>query len=1293
MLCLPGCGALSTFRLDKYREALAQHVADVEGLGAFFVHFVDLERSLDDRERLLLERLLDYGEGGPVEPGDTYSLVVIPRPGTISPWSSKATDILHNCGLDAVRRVERGIVWHIDRGGAPLRPSQLGDAVALLHDRMTESVIGALDDAAALFQRREPERLASIPLLARGRDALENADRELGLALAPDELDYLVAQYNALGRDPTDVELMMFAQANSEHCRHKIFRADWTIDDEPQDRSLFAMIRTSYEAAPDGVLSAYADNAAVIAGAPSSRRLLVDPVTQRYTSTVEAAPIQLKVETHNHPTAISPFPGAATGAGGEIRDEVATGVGGRSKAGLCGFSVSDLRIPGFEQPWERDHGRPTRLASALQIMIDGPVGAAAFNNEFGRPTICGYFRTYEQAVGADAALRGYHKPIMIAGGMGNVRPEHVDKRGFASGARIVVLGGPAMRIGLGGGAASSVTSGSSEAELDFASVQRGNPEMQRRTQEVIDRCCALGPETPILSIHDVGAGGLSNAVPEILDDAGVGGDLELRSVPNDEPGMSPLAIWCNEAQERYVVALRPEAEAQFADLCARERCPWAVLGEATADQRLHVGDRDLGDTPVDVPMDLLLGKPPQMHRRARRAAPPSDAVDTATIGFAEAAWRVLRLPAVASKEFLITIADRTVGGLVARDPMVGPLQVPVADCGVTATDFFGYAGEAMAMGERSPVAVLDARAAGRMAVGEAITNAAAAPIEAIGQIRLSANWMASTGAGGDDAALFDTVRAVGEELCPQLGVAIPVGKDSLSMQAVWDDSAGEHCMRAPLSLIVTAFAPSFDIRLALTPALVPEPETTELVLIDLGAGRNRLGGSALMQVHARTAETPPDVDEPAHLRALFAAIQACNTAGLLRAYHDRSDGGLFACVSEMAFAGGCGVHIDLDAVGDDAVAAAFTEELGAVIQIERARWAEVEAILSAHGISGLARRIGTPSGDDQIRWVAGNEPVFAQARARVHSAWHETSYQLQALRDNPECAESHHEIVADGSDPGLPWAPSFEPSEDVAAASIATGARPRLAVLREQGVNGQIEMAAAFERTGFETVDVPMSDLLAGRASLGDFQGMVACGGFSYGDVLGGGGGWARSILYNARARDAFQAFFAREDTFALGVCNGCQMMAQLAELIPGTDHWPQFVRNTSEQFEGRLVAAEVTRSPSILFDGMEGSRIPIVAAHGEGRASWGGGGPPAPGRVALRYVDPWGQATETYPWNPNGSPCGVAGVTNDDGRFTIMMPHPERCFRSVQLSWRPLGCGEDAPWLRLFRNARCWLG
>ena len=965
----------------------------------------------------------------------------------------------------------------------------------------------------------------------------------------------------------------------------------------------------------------------------------------------------------------------------------------RSKAGLCGFSVSDLRIPCFEQPWEVARGGPERLASALEIMLEGPIGAAAFNNEFGRPNLCGYFRTYEQSVPevGGERLRGYHKPIMIAGGMGNVRPMHVHKRGLPERARIVVLGGPAMRIGLGGGAASSVASGASDAELDFASVQRGNPEMQRRAQQVIDHCCNLGESSPILSIHDVGAGGLSNAIPEILDDADRGGELELRAIPNDEPGMSPLAIWCNESQERYVLALRPEDEAAFAALCERERCPWAVLGEATAEQRLRVSDRLHGDDPVDVPMELLLGKPPKMHRDAKRRRATGRPLECSGVDFAAAAWRVLRLPAVAGKEFLITIADRTVGGLVCRDPMVGPRQVPVADCAVTAAGFDSHHGEAMAMGERTPLAVLDAPASGRMAVAEALTNIAAAPVERLADVRLSANWMAATGADGDDAALYDTVRAVGAELCPRLGLAIPVGKDSLSMQTVWEDEAGTQRMQAPLSLIVSAFAPTGDARRSLTPELRADPQS-ELLLIDLGGGHNRLGGSALAQVFGATGETAPDVDHPEQLAGFFDAVQALNRAGLVLAYHDRSDGGAFVTLCEMALAGGVGLSIDLGPLGADALAAAFAEEAGAVLQIPPHCGAAVDQLLEAHGLAASYHVLGSPSSDDVIRFRHGEQVLFAEERARVHAAWHETSYRMQALRDNPTCAEEQYEVIVTGNDPGLRPRLGFDPGEDVAAPFIG-GRRPRVAVLREQGVNGHNEMAAAFDRAGFASVDVHMSDLLAGRTSLADYAGIAACGGFSYGDVLGAGGGWARSILFNERTRDELAAFFERGDSFALGVCNGCQMLAQLRELIPGTQSWPQFVRNRSEQFEARLSLVEVLPSASLFLNGMAGSRLPVPVAHGEGCASWGGGGPVAMSTVAMRYVDPWGQATETYPWNPNGSPCGVTGVTNDDGRVTIMMPHPERAFRTLQYSWHPPEWGEDGPWLRMFRNARRWLG
>jgi phosphoribosylformylglycinamidine synthase len=1295
MLCLPGCAALSEFRLRKYEAALRAHRPGLERIETFFLHFVDCaDAEPDARQRATLEELLAHA-GSETEPDpESLSLLVVPRPGTVSPWSSKATDILHNCGLGDVRRVERGVAWRLCEDGRVLDAGEVRALAPILHDRMTEAVLDRPEQAAALFVQHPPERLARVPLQAEGRAALERANTALGLALADDEIDYLGDRYGELQRDPTDVELMMFAQANSEHCRHKIFRASWTIDGEAMERGLFEMIRISHETTPDGVLSAYHDNAAVLDG-PTGRRFLVDGESRRYRHVDERIPFQIKVETHNHPTAISPFPGAATGAGGEIRDEAATGIGARPKAGLCGFSVSNLRIPGCEHPWETDHGHPQRLATPLQIMLEGPIGAAAFNNEFGRPNICGYFRAWEQNVREPGGerLRGYHKPIMIAGGLGNIRPGQVDKRPLPEKAQVIVLGGPAMRIGLGGGAASSLASGASEAELDFASVQRGNPEMQRRAQEVIDRCCALGEASPILSIHDVGAGGLSNAIPELLDDAGLGGRLELREIPNDEPGMSPLAIWCNESQERYVLAVLPESLAVFADLCRRERCPYAMLGEATGARHLRVDDRELGEAPVDVPMELLFGKPPRMHRDVARRPGARERFATDHIDVADAIDRVLRQPTVASKEFLITIGDRTVGGLVARDPMVGPRQVPVADCGVTLSDFVGHTGEAMAMGERAPLAIIDAPASGRMAVGEAVTNVAAAPIARLQDVRLSANWMAATGPDGDDADLYDTVRAVGAELCPALGLAIPVGKDSLSMQTVWRENGEQRRMQAPLSLIVSAFAPVTDARRVLTPQLATDAGDTELLLIDLGAGADRIGASVLAQVHDGIGESVPDVDDPARLRGFFAAVQQLNAEDALLAYHDRSDGGLVVTLLEMAFAGGCGLDIELDALGEDVIAALFAEELGAVVQLRPGRVDAAMAAFAAHGLDGLVHHIGRPAGDDTIRLSRGGNEIFAGTRPALHAAWHETSHQLQRLRDNPECAEQQYEIIRDGDNPGLTPRLSFDPDEDVAAPMIAGGVRPLVAVLREQGVNGQVEMAAAFDRAGFDAIDVHMSDLVTGETTLDRFAGIVACGGFSYGDVLGAGGGWARSIRFNERARDQFAAFFARNDGFGLGICNGCQMMAQLRDMIPGAGHWPTFERNASEQFEGRLVQVEVMESPSLFLSGMAGSILPVVVAHGEGRPDWGGGGPPSLRTVALRYVDPWGQATETWPWNPNGAPCGVTGLSNDDGRFTIMMPHPERVFRSVQHSWHPPGWGEDGPWLRMFRNARRWLG
>ncbi|MER2602502.1 MAG: phosphoribosylformylglycinamidine synthase, partial [Candidatus Competibacter phosphatis] len=1148
---------------------------------------------------------------------------------------------------------------------------------------------------ALLFAQAEPAPLASVDLLGGGRDALAVANRKLGLALSEDEIDYLLDSFIRLERNPSDVELMMFAQANSEHCRHKIFNADWIVDGIAQDRSLFAMIRHTHERHPADVLSAYHDNAAVMTGFPAGR-FFPDPADSQYRYHPEDVHILMKVETHNHPTAISPFPGAATGSGGEIRDEGATGRGAKPKAGLCGFSVSHLHIPDFAQPWERDYGKPDRIVAALDIMLEGPIGAAAFNNEFGRPNLAGYFRAFEED-GPDGQRRGYHKPIMIAGGLGNIREAHVHKATLPPGAAIVALGGPALLIGLGGGAASSMAAGSSHAELDFASVQRGNPEIQRRAQEVIDRCVALGAANPILSIHDVGAGGLSNAVPEIVHDAGRGGRFELRDVPNDDPGMSPMQIWCNEAQERYVLAIAAEGLETFRTLCERERCPYAVIGTATEAPRLTVEDRQFDNRPVDLPMNVLFGKPPKLLREVTHAPAASGALDLAGIELDEAAARVLRFPAVADKSFLITIGDRTVTGLVCRDQMIGPWQVPVSDVAVTATSFDADTGEAMAMGERAPLALLDAPASGRMAVGEALTNIAAARIDKLGDVKLSANWMAAAGHPGEDARLFDTVRAVGMELCPALGIAIPVGKDSLSMKTVWDVAGESKSVVGPLSLIVSAFAPVQDLRHTLTPQLRTDRGDTDLILIDLGRGKNRLGGSALAQVYNQLGDCVPDVDKPEELAAFFAVIQELNATGRLLAYHDRSDGGLLAVLAEMMFAGGCGVTVLLDDLGEGLLPALFAEELGAVVQVRARDRGVVLGRLIAAGLGECSHVIGAPNGQDRLILRHAGETVFTASRAELRRLWSETSYRLQALRDHPDCAREAFDAACDPADPGLNARLSFDPVEDVAAPFIANGARPRMAILREQGVNGQIEMAAAFDRAGFAAVDVHMSDIMAGRVSLADFHGLVACGGFSYGDVLGAGEGWAKSILFNARAREQFAAFFARPDSFALGVCNGCQMLSNLHELIAGTELWPRFVHNRVEQFEARLSLVEVLPSPSLFLRGMEGSRLPVAVAHGEGRAEFrdtgGADAALAAGLAALRFVDHHGKPAESYPANPNGSPGGITGLTSRDGRFTILMPHPERLFRTVQHSWHPDDWGEDGPWLRLFRNARRWLG
>ncbi|ADE16074.1 phosphoribosylformylglycinamidine synthase [Nitrosococcus halophilus Nc 4] len=1299
MLQLRGQSALSSFRLKRLLTRLQGAVAEVVSVEADNFYFVDLSQSLAPEESRSLAHLLEADHLTSKETPEDNLLLVVPRPGTISPWSSKATDIAHLCGLKRIKRVERGVgYWIRKRNGGALSATERQGLAPCVYDRMTEKTLERLEEAEALFYHQEPAPLTTVDILGGGRVALDLANSQMGLALAEDEINYLVENFQALGRNPTDVELMMFAQANSEHCRHKIFNASWIIDGKAQDRSLFAMIRHTYESHPAGILSAYRDNAAVTAGPRVAHFMTGVGGDSGYGYWEEERHLLMKVETHNHPTAISPFPGAATGAGGEIRDEGATGRGGKPKAGLVGFSVSNLRIPGFEQPWEQDHGKPGRIASALEIMVEGPIGAAAFNNEFGRPNLCGYFRTYEARVPGPRGweLRGYHKPIMIAGGLGNIRPGQVKKTLLAPRTPLLVIGGPAMLIGLGGGAASSVASGESEEALDFASVQRGNPEMQRRCQEVIDRCLALGEGSPILSIHDVGAGGLSNALPELVHDSGCGGRFELRVIPSDEPGLSPMEIWSNEAQERYVLAVDPQGLSLFQALCERERCPWAVVGEATEEGQLIVGDGYFDNLPVDISMELLFGKPPKLLKEVQHRPFHKPDLDCKDITLPQAAERVLGLPAVASKNFLITIGDRSITGLVARDQMVGPWQVPVADCAVTLSGYRSYEGEAMAMGERPPLALIHPVASGRMAVGEAITNIASAPIQSLGEVKLSANWMAACGHPGEDAALFDTVKAVAMELCPRLGIAIPVGKDSLSMKTVWQEGDEEQVMTAPLSLIVSAFAPVLDVRRSLTPQLRTDVGETVLILIDLGKGKNRLGGTALAQVYQQLGHHPPDLDDPEALVRFFTAIQGLNGDGLLLAYHDRADGGLWVTLCEMAFAGHCGIQVDLDALGADPLAALFSEELGAVIQVRRQDQEQVLACFQGAGLGRYCHVLGGLDCQDQIRVSFQDQELLAESRTYYQRLWSETSYRLQSLRDNPECAQQEFEVLLDKADPGINPSLAFDPAEDIAAPYIATGVRPPVAILREQGVNGQVEMAAVFERAGFAAMDVHMSDILAGRVSLAEIKGLVACGGFSYGDVLGAGRGWASTVLMNPRARDEFTGFFSRQDSFALGVCNGCQMLSHLRELIPGTHLWPKFLRNQSEQFEARLVTVEVLNSPSLFWQGMAGSRLPIAVAHGEGQAYFGETGAAeeafTAGIAGLRFVDNYGQPTEHYPANPNGSPGGITGLTSEDGRFTIMMPHPERVFLSVQHSWHPLDWGEEGPWLRMFRNARRWV-
>lgn len=1296
-----GTAALSAFRLAKLIERLRALEPAVSGLESRFVHFIECARALSAAEHARLVKLLTYGPSPPparpagaAGAGGGHAILVVPRAGTISAWSSKASDIAHVCGLDWVRRIERGIEYRL-HGSHTLEAARLRQLAPLLFDRMTEMALLDSAEVARLFTHAEPRRLARVPLAA-GRAALERADRELSLALSAEEIDYLLESFARLERDPTDVELMMFAQANSEHCRHKIFNARWIVDGIAREESLFSMIRYTRERSPQGVLSAYRDNAAVIEGA-RGERYFPDPASGIYRASAEPIDILMKVETHNHPTAISPFPGAATGSGGEIRDEGATGRGAKPKAGLTGFSVSNLRIPGYERPWEVEFGAPARIASALDIMIEAPIGAASFNNEFGRPAVCGYFRTFEQRApgGPPEREHGYHKPIMIAGGLGNVRRAHVEKAPVPVGAKLVVLGGPAMLIGLGGGAASSLGSGSSSAELDFASVQRGNPEMQRRAQEVIDRCWALGEDNPIALIHDVGAGGLSNAVPEAVAHSARGARVDLRAIPSAESGLSPMEMWCNEAQERYVLAIEAASLATFAAIAERERCPFAVIGEFDASGELRVLDSAFNEVPVDLPLEVLLGKPPRLTREVLSATARRRRFDTARIDAREAAYRVLRLPAVADKSFLISIGDRTVGGLISRDQLVGPWQVPVSDVAVTLADYRGHAGEAMAMGERTPVAVLDAPASGRLAVAEAITNILAADIATLSQIRLSANWMAACGEPGEDAALYETVRAVGRELCPQLGIAIPVGKDSLSMRTAWSEGGVEKRVIAPVSLIVSAFAPVADVRRTLTPELRHDDRPSSLWLIDLARGRHRLGGSALAQVYGELGEEPADLDDAQLLVRFAAALAELRGAGLLRAYHDRSDGGLFVTLLEMAFAGHCGLDIALPAERGAALAQLFAEEPGVVVQILASDEPRFLEVLGRHGLAEAALYLGAPVSELRVEMRIG-EVELNERWADLRRAWSETSWRMRRLRDDPQCADEEYAAQTAEADPGLSVALSFDPEEDVAAPYLA-GTRPSVAILREQGVNSQTETAAVCERAGFTPHDVHMTDLLSGRTRLDGFQGLIACGGFSYGDVLGAGEGWAKSILFHEALREEFERFFARSDRFALGICNGCQMFAALSAIIPGTAHWPRFVRNRSEQHEARFSLVEVLPSPSVVLEGMAGSILPVAVSHGEGRAEFPSASAAeacvASGLVGFRYLNNDRSVASAYPANPSGTPFAIAALSNADGRVTITMPHPERSARYVQNSWRPHRSGEWSGWMRLFRNARRFVG
>ncbi|HIF47876.1 phosphoribosylformylglycinamidine synthase [Candidatus Thioglobus sp.] len=1269
-----GINALGAFKTKSLQVKLTQAQPGLSLLGAEYIHFTDLNADLDEDKSEQLTQLLSYEESLNIDDAIS-SVIIIPRLGTISPWSSKATDIMHLCDITQINRIERAVVYHFDE-----KIVNHSEVLSCVMDKMTESELADIDNAHAIFDHFEPRPFSSVDILSQGKSALEKTNIELGLALSDGEIDYLVESFIKLERNPTDIELMMFAQANSEHCRHKIFNADWTIDNTEQAKSLFSMIRNTYHKHPEGLLSVYSDNSAVMAGF-DGERFYADK-DGKYVSSNEHRAILMKVETHNHPTAIAPHPGAATGSGGEIRDEGATGQGSKPKVGLCGFSVSNLKINNATQPWEVEHGKPSQIVSALDIMIEGPIGAAAFNNEFGRPNTLGYFRSYEQQT-PDGDVRGYHKPIMLAGGLGHIQEQHIKKGEIPVGSKIIVLGGPAMLIGLGGGAASSIKSGEQSEDLDFASVQRANPEMERRAQEVIDRCANLADDNPIISIHDIGAGGLSNGLPELVNDSGRGGRFELRNIPNDDKQMSPLEVWCNESQERYVLAIAPSSLDLFSDICTRERAPFAVLGESTKEQELVLSDELFSDTPINMPMSVLLGNPPKTSINAITQEINLNALDTSAIKLDDAINRILQLPTVASKNFLITIGDRSVTGMVARDQFVGPWQVPVADCAISISDYVGFKGEIMSLGERTPLALCDANSAARMTIGEALTNMLSGYVEDIHDISLSANWMSASGHPGEDSKLFEAVKAVGMDLCPELGLTVPVGKDSMSMKSSWTDDGVDKSVTSPLSLIITAFSKTPDVRAQKTPLLETDSDS-ELLLIDLGFGQNRMGGSCLAQVYNQIGNIAPNLDDSSLFKKFFTVINQLNKANLISAYHDRSDGGVITTILEMAFASHCGLDIETNA----SIEALFNEELGCVIQVSNANKSKVVAALTEAGLADCTSTIATINNSDTINITSNGKQIYSQSRAELHTLWSSTSYEIAKLRDNPDCAQQEFDNISQTTD-GIKTDLSFDIDHSIITPYIKTNVKPKIAILREQGVNGQVEMGAAFDKAQFDAVDVHMSDILSGRISLEEFKGLVACGGFSYGDVLGAGRGWASSILYNARAKDQFETFFNREDSFALGVCNGCQMMSNLRDIVPGSENWPSFSRNVSEQFEARFSSVKIGKSHSIFLNDMQDSIMPIAIAHGEGKASFSGN---SINNIALQYVDHQGNTTQSYPHNPNGSEQGVAGVTNDSGRVTIMMPHPERVFRAVQNSHHSKDWNERSPWMRMFENARAWI-